>query len=232
MTVLPETKQSVRRFKFYLASQSAYRGCLMTASSWKAEKALHALLWGVAGLIMIVSYQPLQTARLDRTSNVFKKPSQRLPVNSSAVKSSSDLVQNKNVSQSIFQLAKQLPEAATGVEPDHVLTEKLIPQKRVAKQLRMQLQIQQAVISEAEILNSLAYANQSIQSGQLESAKEVLQEILRQDPHQVEALEGMLMISRKVADPSREEEYLERIRQEIPEYERTSFISVQEYREP
>jgi hypothetical protein len=71
---------------------------------------------------------------------------------------------------------------------------------------------------EKNMAQQLANAKYQLQSGDVDLARQSFEQILQHDPHHVVALAGMLVVSQR-DDHSQREEYLRRLRQEIPDYE-------------
>jgi len=90
--------------------------------------------------------------------------------------------------------------------------------KPAPKPLRLTLQIQAMPKLQASLKSQLNTAVQQLLSGQLVLAGASFEEVLQQDPHQVIALAGMLVVTSQRGEIQQREDYLSRIRQEVPDY--------------
>lgn len=86
------------------------------------------------------------------------------------------------------------------------------------RQPAWQLQIQRPSLIEASVKHQLANAQYQLLAGNFELARQSFEHILLQDPHQVVALAGMLVVISQRGEIRQREGYLRRLRQEIPDY--------------
>jgi Tfp pilus assembly protein PilF len=81
------------------------------------------------------------------------------------------------------------------------------------------LHIQRPALSETLANNEIANAARQLQAGDVSLAQRVFQALLTEDPHSVEAMEGMRLAFRQLGDAESEQKYLEMLRLEIPDYD-------------
>lgn len=90
--------------------------------------------------------------------------------------------------------------------------------KPAAQPLHLALHIQTLPQLHASLKPALNIAVQQLLSGQLAQASDSFERVLQQDPHQVIALAGMLVVTSQRGEIQQREDYLSRIRSEIPDY--------------
>ncbi|HSI27964.1 MAG TPA: hypothetical protein VK953_01685 [Methylophilus sp.] len=214
-----------RRIKLNLAFQKAYRGSFMMIPSSKGEKGLTALLCGGMGLMVMVACMQMKAMFVDTENHAAEalskniQPPPMLTSKLSAKQGLSEIsIEGKNT-DTLFQLDKQ--ELLNVPSPEqHTQTEK--PYRAAKLTLRhsqlWQLQIHRPFVPQALMVNAIANAHQRLQSGHVDLARQVFLNVLNHDMHSVGAIEGMLLVSRQLGDKQSEGEYLERLRQEIPDY--------------
>jgi hypothetical protein len=196
--------------------REAYSRALISSSSWKTEKGLYGLLSGGMGLMLFVCIQQGMAISGNKPPEKIDNPP-KVPM---AATVSKPLVPEVDLdrSNSLFHLTKETP-AALPVQSNKKATEGVTSRKLAGPtSVLVQLQIYRPQASEDMVFDEVAKANAYLQSGNAAMAKKIFQAILLQDSHQVEALQGMLLVSRKRGDLKAEEAYLERLRQEIPDY--------------
>lgn len=90
--------------------------------------------------------------------------------------------------------------------------------KPAAQPLHLALHTQTLPQLHASLKPALNIAVQQLLSGQLAQASDSFERVLQQDPHQVIALAGMLVVTSQRGEIQQREDYLSRIRSEIPDY--------------
>lgn len=193
---------------------SPYRGVLITPA-YKPEVQLFALLGGGLGLIILMTCLHMQALFSDVDLHSFQPPPHRaIDIVAEQVKPEIALANNHD---SLFQLLKQ----DTPVNP--LLTDAVERDARPKAAMRntrlWQLQIHRPAISETLVINEIENAARQLQSGQVSVAQQTLRAVLARDSHSVEAMEVMRLASRQLGDVESEQQYLERLRLEIPEYD-------------
>jgi hypothetical protein len=172
------------------------------------------------GLIVVfTTCLQLRTAFFNTGTHALTQPPQPFVTHAPAPQAKPEIALKRYGGNSVFQLTKQhAPEiipAKHPAEPDKQEHAVPVPLRNIRP---WQLQIYRPPISDARMLGAIAHAQQQLQSGQLGLARQTFLAVLSQDSHRVEAIEGMLQISRQLGDREGEEQYLERLRQEIPGY--------------
>lgn len=81
---------------------------------------------------------------------------------------------------------------------------------------RWVMQVQRGPLPSLSSISLLAQARTSLQQEKLQSAQPLYAQLLAQDPHQLEALVGMLYISQRLGDQAQYEHYWLRVRQLMP----------------
>lgn len=105
--------------------------------------------------------------------------------------------------------------------PDHPSTMKVMKQPTELASHQpphFTLRIQAVPLQQEAVKSRLNMATQQLLSGQLLAARASFEQVLQQDPHQVVALAGMLVVTSQQGEIEQREAYLNRIRQEIPGY--------------
>ncbi len=90
--------------------------------------------------------------------------------------------------------------------------------KPATQPLHLALHIQTLPQLHASLKPALNIAVQQLLSGQLAQASDSFERVLQQDPHQVIALAGMLVVTSQRGEIQQREDYLSRLRSEIPDY--------------
>lgn len=219
MSPLSMMAQLAIRIKLHRLFTGTYRRSLVTAACWKTEKGLTSLLCGGMGLILFTTCLQLRAVFFDTGTLALNQPPQLLVTHTSAPQAMPEIVLKRYGDNSVFQLTKQhAPEiipAKQHAEPDKQEHAVQVPLRNIRQ---WQLQIYRPPISDAFMLGTIAHAQKQLQSGQVGLARQAFLAVLTQDSHCVEAIEGMLQVSRQLGDREGEEAYLERLRQEIPDY--------------
>ncbi|MGP1716617.1 MAG: hypothetical protein ACTS9Y_05500 [Methylophilus sp.] len=220
------SKRFIRRIKLYLSFKKVYRGSLVLTPTWKTETGLTALLSAGMALMGVVTAVLIKTMFFDtqsHTAEVGLKNMQPPPLLTSHVpieqKVSNSLVAVKN-NETLFQLNKPPVQEAPPAEQHAQLERPHRTAKVPIQQMRpWHLQIHRPSMSTTHMEGIIANAHELLQSGQVSLARQAFLMLLTQDAHSVEAIAGMLLVSRQLGDSQSEEEYLEKLRQEIPDYE-------------
>ena len=204
------------RLSIYPFFSSAYGGALIS-SSCKAERALAVLLWAGIGLIVLMTCMHMDTLFPDEDLHTLQQLPPRIAITIAAAQAAPEMALKRKDNDSLFQLVEKdmpvhplLPES---VERDRR------PQAPVRHIRQWQLHIQRPAIPETLVADGVANAARQLQSGQLSLARQALQAVLTQDPHSVQAMEGMRLASRQLGDVESEQKYLEMLRLEIPGYD-------------
>lgn len=121
---------------------------------------------------------------------------------------------------SLFRIEKDKTAVEKPLTEDHTVTAPpaQASQQSLSPRLSMSLHIQQVPQLQAHLKTQLNQAKQQLQSGRLAMARQSFEQVLRQDPHQVIALAGMLVITSQRGEIQQRAEYLARLRQEIPDF--------------
>lgn len=223
MTIMTEFFCHIR---LYRSMRSVYRGSIISTADWKNERALTAVLCAGAGLMIIAANFNIRTiffgtevqAREPLSKNI-QSPSlltATIPTQEPLPEAS---FKGKRT-HSLFKLAKHVAfEPPNRVQ--HVGLEKPAHKAEIpAHDSRFwQLQIQHSTVSEALMRGAMTDADKYLYSGHVDLARQAYMSVLTQDAHNVEALEGMLVVARRLKDIQNEEVYLERLRLEIPDYD-------------
>lgn len=227
MNLISISQRFVRRIKLYLSFKKVYCASFRMTSSWKTEAGLTALLCSGMGLMVIVACMQLRDVFIDTdtyVSDALSKNVQPPPLLSTSNLPAKQVLLENTIEEkntdTLFQLDKQeelpalLPEQHTQTEkPNHAAK---LPVRHTRLLL---LQIQRPSASQTLMIDTISNAHQHLQSGRLSLARQAFLIALAQDTHSVEAMEGMLLVSRQLGDSQSEQEYLERLRQAIPDYD-------------
>lgn len=219
MNFLPVMRRFANRVQRRRTYRAAYQGALVHRLAWQTERGLHVLLWaGIAGMTF-VAVQPI-IMPVSPASPISSQPPQRLAVIPSLPLSLPVTEQVQAHNDSLFVLtsppAAEPPQlGAVSERPVRTSAPDNLPVRPLP---RWQLEVQSSTMAETMALHALANANRYLQTGKFELARQWLLDILGQDPHRVEALAGMLLLSKKLGDIDSEQAYLERLRQVIPDY--------------
>lgn len=218
MNLLPVMRRFANRVQRRRTYRAAYQGVLVHRLAWQTDRGLHVLLWaGIAGMTF-VAVQPI-IMPISPAPLISSQPPQRLAVIRSLPPPLPVTAQVQAHNDSLFVLTSPLaaePSQLVAVSEHPVRTS--APNNPPVRPLRWQLEVQSSTMTETMALHALANANRYLQSGKFELARQWLLDILGQDPHRVEALAGMLLVSKKLGDIDSEQAYMERLRQVIPDY--------------
>lgn len=201
---------------------SPYRRALINSGLKQFEIKLLALLW--AGISLLGGLACQQTYKLhaqDEGHLEFSKPSNRLSIVVSPAKPMNTmLVAQATMGQSIFHVNKIEPQVVPVVNSSQQEEQRsnAHTQKADTRRSLWQLSIQYSLLNALNLADQLANARSQLQAGHFEQARQSFERILLQDPHQVMALAGMLVVLSQRDETHQREDYLRRLREEIPEY--------------
>lgn len=203
-----------------------YRGALLHGASWYFESVVLAILWTGILLCGYLACQQIhhfyEENRQRHPSNPLQKPLQTFRTSTAPKQPANDLPlwQDINVDgeQSLFRFRKAETKAPPPENPPqeaaHAATEGATQIK--ANPHVWQLEVQRW--SEGNMAQQLANAKYQLRSGYVDLARQSFEQILQLDPHHVVALAGMLVVMSQRGDLYQREDYLRRLRQEIPDY--------------
>jgi len=200
----------------------AYRRTLIQTEMKRVEVGLSRLLWGcvvlMSGLVWQQGYPLLAKGEDDMLRALphrLSKPVDAFyPINVLALENV--VTSNKLPSLFNFEQTEGHPPA-TFNHP--VAAVPPAAEKRSSTPPNFVLQVQAPPQLAASVNAQITAATQQLLSGQLALARQSFEQVLQQDPHQVVALAGMLVVTSQRGDIQQREDYLSRIRQEIPDYE-------------
>ncbi|WP_235272953.1 hypothetical protein [Methylophilus sp. Q8] len=206
------------------SAQRAYRRALIITDLKRVEIGLSYLLWGcvvlISGLVWQEGYHILSGGENGIIRQLPAGLSQPVdafyPIHAPALGNLA--TSNKLPSLFTFKPTKPSPVTALSYPAAEAPVEGYATAKPAPKPLRLTLQIQAMPKLQASLKSQLNTAVQQLLSGQLVLAGASFEEVLQQDPHQVIALAGMLVVTSQRGEIQQREDYLSRIRQEIPDY--------------
>lgn len=204
----------------------AYRRALIKPAIWSNERILNTLLLAGIGLMVFLICQHAMWILRKEPLQAFIKPPQQLQVKPAHEKimPKSGLTLNRQVS--LFTLIKpsnisKETEAKDSGNRENAARKLEAP---VINPRAWRIQIQSPHLVEDGALNNISNAHKYLQAGNVDLATQVFQSILLQDPHRVEALVGMWLVSKTLGHAQTQEEYLQRLRQEIPDYIHNDYV--------
>lgn len=206
--------QLIGRLITYQSFSHPYRGSLNT-SACKAERGLFALLLAGFGLIVLIISLHMKALFPVELDSVKPSPP-RIEMHIATEHSKPEIALKANNNDSLFQVVK--PDTSAPPLLAKPEEREVRPKTPIHKMRLWQLHIQRSPISETTAFNEVANAARQLQSGNVSLAKRTLQAMLIQDPHSVEAMEGMRLVSRQLDDAESEQKYLEMLQLEIPDY--------------
>jgi hypothetical protein len=206
------------------STRQVYRHALIVTDLRRVEIGLSYLLWGcvalLSGLVWQEGYQMWaggENGIVRQLPAGLNKPVDAFyPIHAPALAK----VASSNPLPSLFNfkpLAVYSPTVLSHLVPEAPVAMSATEQPS-PKPLRLALHIQTATPLQASLKSQLNIAAQQLLAGQLALARESFEQVLQQDPHQVIALAGMLVVTSQRGEIQQREDYLSRIRQEIPEY--------------
>jgi len=200
-----------------------YRGALIHRESRECESLMHVFLWTGVVLCGYLACQQIyhffEESRQAPQSNQQQKSQQKL-ITSIAPMLPADvlpIVQDRQAGlvQSLFRFKQAETKAPPGVNRQPEIT----ASTKVTQHANPRVwQLAVTRLHETNMAQQLANAKYQLQSGYFDLARQSFEQILQQDPHHVVALAGMLVVIGQQGDLSQREDYLRRIRQEIPDY--------------
>jgi len=200
----------------------AYRRALIQTDLKRVEFGLSCLLWACVVMISGLVWQQGDNLFDQGGSSIVRRPPHQLrqagrTLHPKDIGSAKSVVTSQPL-PSLFhfkQVAVRQPEPLS--PPAH---EVLTPpaEKKPSYPPRLTLQVQVVPQLGASVRAQLNVATEQLLSGQLLLARQSFEQVLQQDPHQVVALAGMLVITSQHGDIQQREDYLGRMRQEIPDY--------------
>lgn len=206
------------------APNSPFRHALVPSAIKRIEQGLTYLLWGcvlcMLGLIWQQGVRLLYRGEevfLRRPPKTMKQAGPRFSPIKLAKKPHSH---HPSALPSLFHIEKDKTEAATSMTDDRTASAPpaQASQQSLSPPLSMSLHIEQLPQLQAGLKMQLNQATQQLQSGRLALARQTFEQVLRQDPHQVIALAGMLVITSQRGEIQQRAEYLARLRQEMPDF--------------
>lgn len=213
---------TIRRSISRLSRPAPYRGALIDNGLKRFEIKLLVLLWsGITLLSGVVGQQVYKLYAEDEQHFELSKSSQKLSMAVSPAKPMNTMPTTQtNMVQSIFHVIKAETPAVPVVDSKQQETQhsNANTQQVDTRSSLWQLSVQHPAVNELSLADQLASAKSQLQAGHFERARQTFERILMQDPHQVEALAGMLMVISQRGDANQRDDYLRRLREEIPEY--------------
>lgn len=206
------------------AALDAYRNALIHSDLKRVEVGLSYLLWGcvvlMSSLVWPAGYHfwfgggdglaAKRPAGLSQSVSGFNPPQVHVLANIA--------LSNQLPSLFRFKPVDAHPPAAVSLPaPETPMMVQPIA-KPAAQPLHLALHIQTLPQLHASLKPALNIAVQQLLSGQLAQASDSFERVLQQDPHQVIALAGMLVVTSQRGEIQQREDYLSRIRSEIPDY--------------
>lgn len=216
---------NVRRLMKRFNRQKPYRGALIRGRFWYFERVVLAFLWAGVSLCGYLAGQQIYNFYEDGQAYQSNPAQKSLPkLNASIVplqpSNALPVVQHIKADggQSLFRFkqaeTKTLPNEGPPPEDKHTskkVTEQIKPNPHI-----WQLEVKR--LHEMNMAQQLANAKYQLQSGYFDLARQSFEQILQHDPHHVVALAGMLVVISQRGDLYQREDYLRRLRQEIPDY--------------
>jgi hypothetical protein len=206
------------------SAQRIYRSALIITDLKRVEIGLSYLLWGcvvlISGLVWQEGYHLLTGGEngMDRQlpDGLSKPVDAFYPIHVPALGDMATV--NKLPSLFNFKSMKSSPPPALSHPAVEVPVATHATERPSATPLRLALQVQAMPQLQASLKSQLNIATQQLLFGQLVQARTSFEQVLQQDPHQVIALAGMLVVTSQRGEIQQREVYLSRLRQEIPDY--------------
>lgn len=120
---------------------------------------------------------------------------------------------------SLFHLALKAEPSASPVNANDLAQSLPSAKSQTTPPARWVMQIQRAPILSPSTSTLFEEARLYLRQGTIEQAQCIYTQVLQQDPHQLQALVGMLYISQMRADNEQYAHYLQRVQQLIPDIE-------------
>lgn len=201
---------------------SAYRRALIQTDLKRVEFGLSCLLWACVALISGLVWKQSDHLFDLGGSSIVRRPPQQLRQTErqllpKEIEASAPMV-NRQALPSLFHFEHVTAAQTTAkrVPAPEMLTP---PAEKVPSYpSHLTVQVQATPSLATGVRTQLNLATEQLRSGQLLIARQSFEQVLQQDPHQVVALAGMLVITSQQGDIQQREDYLSRMRQEIPDY--------------
>jgi hypothetical protein len=201
---------------------SPYRHALIQTDLKRVEFGLSCLLWVCVTLISGLVWQQSNHLFDLGGSSIVRRPPQQLRQTErqllpKEIEASEPMV-NRQALPSLFHFEHVTVAQTTAKRVP--APEMLIPpaEKVPSYPSHLTVQVQATPSLATGVRTQLNLATEQLRSGQLFIARQSFEQVLQQDPHQVVALAGMLVITSQQGDIQQREDYLSRMRQEIPDY--------------
>ncbi|MDF0379358.1 hypothetical protein [Methylophilus sp. YYY-1] len=117
------------------------------------------------------------------------------------------------------------PSVATPSQSESAQSPSPSPRQNIPP--RWVMQVQRGPLPTLSSISLLAQARTALQQEKLQSAQPLYAQLLAQDPHQLEALVGMLYISQRLGDQAQYEQYSLCVRQLMPGIEANAALFAQ-----
>lgn len=200
----------------------AYRRALIQTDLKRIESGLSCLLWACVALMSGLVWQQSDHLFDPSGSNFVRRPPPQLrqaerKLHPKEIQASEPML-NTQALPSLFHL-EHVTVAQTTAKRAPAPEMQTPPAKKVPSYpslLALQVQVTPSLAT--GVRTQLNVATEQLLSGQLLIARQSFEQVLQQDPHQVVALAGMLVITSQQGDIQQREDYLSRMRQEIPDY--------------
>lgn len=200
-----------------------YRGALIHRELWAFESLVRVFLW--TGVVLCGSLACQQIYYFCEENGQAPQSTQQLKSRQKLITSIAPMqpadvlpvVQDRQADfvQSLFRLK----QAETKAPPNVNRQPEIAASTKVTQQANPRVwQLAVTRLHETNMAQQLANAKTQLQSGYVDLARQSFEQILQQDPHHVIALAGMWVVIGQQGDLSQREDYLRRIRQEIPDY--------------
>lgn len=128
---------------------------------------------------------------------------------------------------SLFHLTPEAEHSASHVNTSNPAKSLPSVNSQTTPPARWVMQIQRAPLLSPSTSTLFEEARRCLRQGQLEQAQFIYTQALQQDPHQLQALVGMLYISQMRADNEQYAHYLQRVQQLIPGSEANNALFAQ-----
>lgn len=209
-------------FKSKYIAGGSYAKALIPTDAQRLLRKLTALLWAGVALSCGAAWQAWSAllARLD--INFPVRPAQRFP----DAQPPDTLAKNQphpqpaNHLPSLFEIKPIEKSSLPLLQEALVQVERRSQEQSNIQSARRQWTIGFQRLSTVDTMlnNELWLAQQNLRLGNFDEARLSFEQVLHMDPHQVVALAGMLVVTSQRGELQLREEYLSRIRLEIPGY--------------
>lgn len=215
-------------------NKNIYAKSLMLSEWQQFEQRILRLAWLIlmiaAGYVlrqgwMVFSAAPVSSTLADnaiiqkRSFNQMQSPNVQPP-------SSADETSTLTL-PSLFHLTPNASPSAISVNSNDPAQSLSSVNSQTSPSARWLMQVQRVPILSPSTLTLFEDARLFLQQGQFEQAQFIYAQALQQDPHQLQALVGMLYISQMRADNEQYEHFLQRVQQLIPGVEANARLFAQ-----